>query len=1536
MVDFTSDDLDLDINPKFKADDLDLDIPSTKYSRIAGLDVDTRLSDVARDRQDDVRRLYDVFEDNPEIVEVYKTKLNRGEAPVIDNKFIESVLGPDWYKNKEAIQDLNRFRKLTGLQSPYLVNPKVVGSYPPTSLKKKFYLDDRYDVYNRGLSLTETENIPYVEEKMRALGAGLEKGAKGIGLTITEMADVVAGTEFTDWLDENWETVDTGGGFNKVLDVFGQFGLGYGAGLKVVSSIRKLKLMKRGKTLQAIGLSPRASKIAGRMGYYSLPALVGDAAVMNLEDKQFGEMFNAYSVGNPDLENLTNREKALERLKRKGMFGFEGFVLSGAITGAAKPVLKAAGKVLTTKVKDLPKGAGKAIERSLVSARGDAFMDPMGRVVAQSSIANIPLRLIGSAMNATAVVSAPLLGWGAKNTLKLINKSGLPPFEQWRFFSTTADSWGKGMLRRIDNVLAHLRTSKHLFRDTFDLRQLAEGETRAINTILRRSFNDIDKEIRGGLEKLLEEHNTKSPQQFEHIVENVVEYLKGAIGGKGAGGRLLNQLPKNLREPSLKIYKALRTLREEAKIILKDEQHAYDDLLNKVKEHFNISYRAFRNPRYRPSREVRQGAISELTKVIKEQMPELTETQAKGRAKATVNDILELVGTSKGNSLELLEAVASKLPDNFPVARPGEVLPDVIKKLLGGPKDARTMLMDVVTGLSESIWKHHLHDTMYRTGVGRWIFDNANALIDKGISNRTLVEISPTDIVGKNTMFKIGENAMISNPKTGKKVFVTPEMKKALIDDSLWSDGLLKVPVYREFLMLKAGSQYSKTVLSLMTQVRNVTSAFMFPMANGHIGGGASYIDAYRQIVRDLFGRTGGIDSRKLDELGAELERVGILNSSVMIRDMKDMFRAIADTTPMGEFRIIDDDAFMKFLTESPIMKKLTDLYQAGDIIHKIYGYQFSKSQYKAAFQNLDEVDTFFREVIGQPFDRKNLNGTLKTLDEAIQEAAGKTLNNTYPNYNYIPELVKNLRRMPFGNFISFGSEMLRTTGNIANYAIRELGSSNPYIRQMGAKRIMGLTSVFAVAPVSTAVALKMLGMTEEQLDAVKRNNTAPWNQFANLIPYSFDPNKGEVKYINLSYSNPYEIIQQPLYTMIGINEQSDLEKKNTVRKAWDMTKGSFSKLMNPFVSEAIIGQAVAEALNGETRTGRKIYNLDKDGVFGSAYKMFNHVLTALVPTTFVNLKRVEQGAIRQDDAANHRGYTRYGKPVDLKEELLALFGGIRLSKVNVFENISFTVNDFNEKLDNARAATSGDQYRNLDYNDKILSFIDGQKAQYAAYNEMALALQDAAVMGQTGDPTTEKGKKEIVQTFNKTMKKLLKEIEPRITKKEYEALEVYKRINDEGEIETYYRGTFLPLRAIDYKGDAAKDAISEIEGATLSGRYPMIELKRIFNALKSVPLGLSETEFQNIINKSLGLPPVSVEEPKIEKPASGFTAGDLDLSQADPSINMITPPQTIAATPQVATSAVPGTDQGLTPTEMALLSPDEQLIKLRQNRNVV
>ena len=40
----------------------------------------------------------------------------------------------------------------------------------------------------------------------------------------------------------------------------------------------------------------------------------------------------------------------------------------------------------------------------------------------------------------------------------------------------------------------------------------------------------------------------------------------------------------------------------------------------------------------------------------------------------------------------------------------------------------------------------------------------------------------------------------------------------------------------KSLLAIKAGIQMNKTVLSLMTQMRNITTAAMFATANGHVG----------------------------------------------------------------------------------------------------------------------------------------------------------------------------------------------------------------------------------------------------------------------------------------------------------------------------------------------------------------------------------------------------------------------------------------------------------------------------------------------------------------------------------------------------------------------------------------------------------------------------------------------------------------------------------------------------------------------------
>jgi hypothetical protein len=55
-------------------------------------------------------------------------------------------------------------------------------------------------------------------------------------------------------------------------------------------------------------------------------------------------------------------------------------------------------------------------------------------------------------------------------------------------------------------------------------------------------------------------------------------------------------------------------------------------------------------------------------------------------------------------------------------------------------------------------------------------------------------------------------------------------------------------------------------------------------------------------------------------------------------------------------------------------------------------------------------------------------------------------LRNTVPNYSYVGDFVRTARLLPVGNFMSFPSEMIRTTTNIGEQAIKEMKHSKPTI----------------------------------------------------------------------------------------------------------------------------------------------------------------------------------------------------------------------------------------------------------------------------------------------------------------------------------------------------------------------------------------------------------------------------------------------------------------------------------------------------------
>ncbi len=312
---------------------------------------------------------------------------------------------------------------------------------------------------------------------------------------------------------------------------------------------------------------------------------------------------------------------------------------------------------------------------------------------------------------------------------------------------------------------------------------------------------------------------------------------------------------------------------------------------------------------------------------------------------------------------------------------------------------------------------------------------------------------------------------------------------------------IIKTTFMKSALAIKAGVQMNKTVLSLMTQARNITTAAMFATANGHVGKGASVADNFRILFDDFTGKNK--DPKKLKELLEEALENGALDSSTIAQELEQLIPElmgpssfIAKGTTVTQGKTSDqilEHLFTRRGVLGKVVNKAIESYQLGDNLWKLYGYNYVKSQLKPALKNLDDVKDYFKDVYKYEFKPVRADGTTKTLDDALKEIAGIEIRDTYPNYSMIPTMVQNVRKFPLlGNFVAFMSEMYRNSFQIVRGASRKMQSKNPYVRQIGARQLIGFTTTVGIAtPVAMESAHQMTGITKEMYQAYK-NRFAP------------------------------------------------------------------------------------------------------------------------------------------------------------------------------------------------------------------------------------------------------------------------------------------------------------------------------------------------------------------------------------------------------------------------------------------------------------
>ena len=319
-------------------------------------------------------------------------------------------------------------------------------------------------------------------------------------------------------------------------------------------------------------------------------------------------------------------------------------------------------------------------------------------------------------------------------------------------------------------------------------------------------------------------------------------------------------------------------------------------------------------------------------------------------------------------------------------------------------------------------------------------------------------------------------------------LYMTPEIANAVKGTEEYLTRMYDIPLYSALMSVKAAGQIGKTVFSPMTQIRNVSTASFFALASGLIGGRVSLTDAFKLMADDIFpGKfvSAADVAKKMEDRIAR----GVVDQNIEVNEIK----AILEKAKKGKFTL-------SALMNNPTVKKAFDLYQGGDNVWKVYADNFYQDALTTAFQysprglkgdaavreniidwyrTVGKQDDVVADLVKANDDIAKIDDALRTANTAnkqsllnqkenlvqnfkdVKDISAYLVTNTIPTYSKVPQIIKNIRNLPLGNFIAFPAEILRTSAHLIEIGARELTSNNPFIRQMGARRLVGAASVF-------------------------------------------------------------------------------------------------------------------------------------------------------------------------------------------------------------------------------------------------------------------------------------------------------------------------------------------------------------------------------------------------------------------------------------------------------------------------------------------
>ena len=774
---------------------------------------------------------------------------------------------------------------------------------------------------------------------------------------------------------------------------------------------------------------------------------------------------------------------------------------------------------------------------------------------------------------------------------------------------------------------------------------------------------------------------------------------------------------------------------------------------NRVKNYIGNTFEIFENAeagflqKYKPARQDIDRAIALFMRYARKNQNPITELEAEGM----VNDIIKQVRKMDPKRDRLptfaYQNLSRSADDAFGLKTFAQT---VEKKLPGGKKEIQVIgkgskiFRDLFGEINDV--RHSIFEGMSRLSVvarKNQLFDEildadeiakANVKADTPFGQRGFFH--PTPLAAKSAFGNEPEIVKMDDYvkeyfKDGVLVnrlsntYTTREIAESFTNVSKIQDfmrGETGGPIGKTFswgwrnllLTPKAGAQYAKTILSVPTHIRNFLSSSAFSFANGTM---FTNPRVFKQAMDNAFGsvQVGGPRKELSQEKYREYLELGIVNTNVRLGDLRNLMKDVR----FGEGNFATDSILFPMINSlgkktgrgiKKAGKFMQDLYVAEDDIWKIINYEV---------QLVQRGDRYAKAGI-------------KISPQALKQEVAQIVQDTVPNYAKVGEFVRAARVSPFGNFMSWPSEVFRTGYGIFKQIAKDLkdpitGKLNPAtsknpMKDLGLKRLVGMVGAMGIIPYGLIKGSQAIfGVSNEEADAAN-DFVAPWAKSSQKI-YFRDPNTDELFYIDWSKNNVYDTLTRPFQTLLRNIQEGIQDEEILLQGFVQGIAEAAGETASPFISESIYTEAFMDiwGREGRTREGKQLYNDQTPGPEKIAIIM-QHLGKTLLPTTqpFQRTKKAFTG--------------EPGKGSELYEipyELAGIFG-FRGIKVNPEKSMAFKLFEYQKAISDSRKLFTGeiDVTEMRTANDVINRYYTANKKIFENRKKLLNTIENAEIVG--------------------------------------------------------------------------------------------------------------------------------------------------------------------------------------------------------------